>query len=51
MKPEAMRTKLASKGKPKFKGTKADYVKFHDDKNTYTGVYKAGGPTNVDKDK
>jgi len=31
--------------------TKADKVKWHDDKTTYTGVYKAGGPTNVDKDK
>lgn len=29
--------------------TKANYNKFHDDKNTYTGVYKNGGPTNVDK--
>ena len=33
---------------PVFKGTKADYVKFHDDKNLYTGVYAKGGPTNVD---
>eukprot|EP00796_Vickermania_ingenoplastis_P002368 gene2368-1495_t len=29
--------------------TKADNVKFHDDKSQYTGVYKAGGPTNVDR--
>ena len=40
--------KAASAGGPKFKGTKADYVKFHDDKGTYTGVYAKGGPTNVD---
>lgn len=33
---------------PKFAGTKADYVKFHDDKSTYTGVYAKGGPTTVD---
>ncbi len=35
-------------GGPKFNGTKADYVKFHDDKSLYTGVYANGGPTNVD---
>jgi len=29
--------------------TKADSVKFHDDKNTYTGVYAKGGPTNIDR--
>ena len=28
--------------------TKADNVRFHDDKSTYTGVYARGGPTNVD---
>lgn len=33
---------------PKFSGTKAEYVKFHDDKSTYTGVYAKGGPTTVD---
>ena len=31
-----------------YTGTKADYVKFHDDKSTYTGVYARGGPTTVD---
>ena len=35
---------------PQSSGTKADNVKFHDDKNLYTGVYKAGGPTNIDRD-
>ncbi|GFR48382.1 hypothetical protein Agub_g10274 [Astrephomene gubernaculifera] len=34
---------------PKSNATQADAVKFHDDKNLYTGVYKNGGPTNVDK--
>lgn len=34
---------------PQAHGTKAENVKFHDDKSTYTGVYKAGGPTNVDR--
>ena len=33
---------------PKFKGTKADDVELHDNKDNYTGVYKNGGPTNVD---
>jgi p25-alpha len=35
-------------GGPHYEGTKADFVKFHDDKSTYTGVYAKGGPTNVD---
>lgn len=35
-------------GGPAFAGTKADAVKFHDDKSLYTGVYAQGGPTNVD---
>lgn len=46
-----MMGKAVAAGGPKFKGTKADYVKFHDDKNTYTGVYARGGPTNVDAGK
>jgi len=41
---------LASSG-PVFKGTKAEYNKFHDDKSLYTGVYAKGGPTNVDAGK
>lgn len=36
---------------PNFKGTKPEYNKFHDDKDLYTGVYKQGGPTTVDKGK
>jgi hypothetical protein len=39
---------ILSHGGPVFSGTKADAVKFHDDKNLYTGVYAQGGPTNVD---
>ena len=38
-------------GGPVFTGTKAEANKFHDDKSLYTGVYAAGGPSNVDKDK
>ena len=37
------------KTSPQFKGTKAEYVKFHDDKSTYTGVYAKGGPERFDK--
>jgi hypothetical protein len=39
---------ITSSGGPTFTGTKTDYVKFHDDKSLYTGVYAKGGPTNVD---
>lgn len=48
---DVLANKLASLKGPNFKGTKAEYTKFHDDKNTYTGVYKEGGPTTVDKGK
>ncbi|CUE71550.1 Hypothetical protein, putative [Bodo saltans] len=47
--PEAIATTLAHAA-PQSSGTKADAVKFHDDKSQYTGVYKAGGPSNVDRD-
>ena len=40
--------KILSHGGATYAGTKADYVKFHDDKSTYTGVYARGGPTTVD---
>jgi hypothetical protein len=43
--------KLCGSAGPSSSGTKADAVKFHDDKSLYTGVYARGGPTNVDKDK
>lgn len=39
---------ICNHGGPTFTGTKADHVKFHDDKTTWTGVYAKGGPTNVD---
>jgi len=39
---------IVGTGGPSFTGTKADYVKFHDDKSQYTGVYARGGPSNVD---
>jgi hypothetical protein len=36
---------------PSIRGTFAESVRLHDDKSTYTGVYKAGGPTIVDYEK
>lgn len=39
---------MCSVGGPIFSGTKAEAVKYHDDKSLYTGVYANGGPTNVD---
>jgi hypothetical protein len=39
---------ICAAGGPKFAGTKADNVKFHDDKDQYTGVHAQGGPTTVD---
>ena len=36
---------------PSIRGTFADPVRLHDDKSTYTGVYKAGGPTVIDYEK
>jgi len=39
---------VLSNGGPKFAGTKADAVKFHDDKSLYTGVHGKGGPSTVD---
>ncbi|KAL8275410.1 hypothetical protein Esti_000622 [Eimeria stiedai] len=47
---EAIQSTLATEGVdgPILYGTKADNVRFHDDKSTYTGVHKMGGPTTVD---
>lgn len=45
---EKIKEIVCSSTGPVFKGTKADFVKFHDDKSLYTGVYANGGPTNVD---
>ena len=36
---EAVEEVISNSGGPKTQATKADYVKFHDDKTTYTGVY------------
>ena len=47
---EALSETIMSTGGPVFTGTKAEAVKYHDDKSLYTGVYANGGPTNVDKD-
>lgn len=40
----------ASNG-PILYGTKTENVRFYDDKSSYTGVHKQGGPTVVDKNK
>ena len=45
---EAIENQVKSHGGATYTGTKADYVKFHDDKTTYTGVYAKGGPSVVD---
>lgn len=47
--PESIIAQISA-ASPASSGTVADAVKFHDDKSQYTGVYKAGGPTNVDRD-
>ena len=36
---DALTSAIIEHGGPKFQGTKADAVKFHDDKSLYTGVY------------
>jgi len=41
-------TTFEAQGGPSSNGTVAEPNKFHDDKSLYTGVYKNGGPTNVD---
>ena len=33
---------------PKCRGTTPEHVRFHDDKNTHTGVYGRGGPKVID---
>ena len=45
---ESIQNAIKSHGGATYTGTKADYVKFHDDKTTYTGVYAKGGPSVVD---
>jgi len=36
---------------PSVSGTFAEPNRFHDDKNTFTGVYREGGPTMIDREK
>lgn len=48
---EDLSAHICAVGGPIFTGTKAEKVKWHDDKASYTGVYANGGPTNVDKGK
>lgn len=38
---------IVKHGGPHYAGTKADFVKFHDDKKTYTGTHAQGGPSVV----
>ncbi|CAL5221465.1 g3660 [Coccomyxa viridis] len=45
---DELKEKLCANEGPKVQATQPDFVKFHDDKSTYTGVYANGGPTNVD---
>eukprot|EP00440_Ansanella_granifera_P040677 gb/GFBE01044114.1/.p1 GENE.gb/GFBE01044114.1/~~gb/GFBE01044114.1/.p1 ORF type:complete len:363 (+),score=71.57 gb/GFBE01044114.1/:1-1089(+) len=40
---------VADAGGPSLKGTKAEPVRFHDDKGTYTGTHSRGGPELVPK--
>lgn len=48
---DALSAKLMEKGGPVFAGTKAEAVKYHDDKSMYTGVHGKGGPSTIDTDK
>ena len=45
---EELTTLIIGNGGPQSSGTQAEAVRFHDDKESYTGVYAKGGPTNVD---
>jgi len=47
---EALSTKVQGSSPSTANATQADHVKFHDDKSQYTGVYKAGGPSTIDRD-
>eukprot|EP01006_Ploeotia_vitrea_P001485 TRINITY_DN104937_c0_g1_i1.p1 TRINITY_DN104937_c0_g1~~TRINITY_DN104937_c0_g1_i1.p1 ORF type:complete len:153 (-),score=14.68 TRINITY_DN104937_c0_g1_i1:133-591(-) len=42
--------RITGAGGPSSNSTKAEAVRFHDDKESYTGVYKQGGPSTVDRD-
>ena len=43
-----METTILFSGGKRLTGTQAEKVKWHDDKESYTGVYANGGPSNVD---
>eukprot|EP00918_Siedleckia_nematoides_P034748 GHVU01075542.1.p1 GENE.GHVU01075542.1~~GHVU01075542.1.p1 ORF type:complete len:158 (+),score=31.34 GHVU01075542.1:12-485(+) len=45
---EAIKEKIGSGGGPAYTGTKADEVRLHDDKSTYTGAHAHGGPSSKD---
>ncbi len=42
---QALSDSLCATGGPVFTGTKAEAVKYHDDKSQYTGVHANGGPS------
>lgn len=44
---QSLLAKVLESGGPIYQGTKAEAVKYHDDKSLYTGVYANGGPSNV----
>lgn len=44
----AVHAKVAGSQGPVLRGTAADAVRFHDDKDQYTGVHAQGGPSNFD---
>ncbi|CAK9004554.1 ADP-ribosylation factor 1 [Durusdinium trenchii] len=46
---EDVMQKVADSAGPSLEGTKADAVRLHDDKQTYTGVHARGGPDSVPK--
>jgi len=45
---EVLINAILAVGGPVYTGTKAEAVKYHDDKNLYTGVHANGGPSTVD---
>lgn len=46
-----VKRRFTSVHEPIYKGTVPDAVRFHDDKSTYTGVYKHGGPSTANDSK
>jgi len=44
---DSITAQILAAGGPTLKGTVADSVRFHDDKNTYTGTHVNGGPEHV----